>query len=143
MVIKVSDEGGGISRSNMERIWSYLYTTANPRVLESMLNNDDGEIKVSHSIYFSSCTISWLGVVFFLYTLHWGQQPFFLISNYLLFLQDFDTSTPLAGLGCGLPIARNYARSFNGELTIMSMEGYGTDSFIYLPRLNSKDEQKV
>lgn len=47
VVIKVSDEGGGISRSNMERIWSYLYTTADPRVLDRMLGDDNGEIKVS------------------------------------------------------------------------------------------------
>jgi pyruvate dehydrogenase kinase 2/3/4 len=33
------------------------------------------------------------------------------------------------------PIGRNYARYFDGDLTVMSMEGYGTDSFIYLPRL--------
>lgn len=32
VVIKVSDEGGGIRRSNMNRIWSYLYTTADPKV---------------------------------------------------------------------------------------------------------------
>lgn len=29
VVIKVSDEGGGIKRSNMKRIWSYLFTTGN------------------------------------------------------------------------------------------------------------------
>jgi len=28
VVIKVSDEGGGIARSSMHRIWSYFYTTA-------------------------------------------------------------------------------------------------------------------
>lgn len=28
VVIKVSDEGGGIPRSHMKRIWSYLFTTA-------------------------------------------------------------------------------------------------------------------
>jgi pyruvate dehydrogenase kinase 2/3/4 len=27
--IRISDMGGGIARSNMEKIWSYLYTTAN------------------------------------------------------------------------------------------------------------------
>ena len=58
-------------------------------------------------------------------------------------IKDFDSATPLAGLGYGLPISRNYARSFDGELTIMSMEGYGTDSFIYLPRLNMKDGARV
>jgi len=52
VVIKVSDEGGGISRSNMERIWSYLYTTADPRVLDRMLGDDNGEIKVSFSCLF-------------------------------------------------------------------------------------------
>ena len=37
IVIKVSDEGGGIKRSNMKRIWSYLFTTADPAILERML----------------------------------------------------------------------------------------------------------
>jgi len=30
VVIKISDEGGGIARSHMPRIWSYLFTTATP-----------------------------------------------------------------------------------------------------------------
>ena len=51
---------------------------------------------------------------------------------------DFGTEAPLAGLGYGLPIARNYARYFGGDLTLMSMEGYGTDSYIYLSRLGNK-----
>ena len=29
VTIKVSDEGGGIPRSGMPNIWSYLYSTAN------------------------------------------------------------------------------------------------------------------
>ena len=36
IVFKISDEGGGIKRSNMRRIWSYLFTTADPSVLDSM-----------------------------------------------------------------------------------------------------------
>ena len=46
MVIKVSDEGGGIKRSNMNRIWSYLYTTADPAILDKMLG-ERGEEKRS------------------------------------------------------------------------------------------------
>ena len=30
MTIKISDEGGGIPRSGMPLIWSYMYTTAKP-----------------------------------------------------------------------------------------------------------------
>eukprot|EP00607_Mallomonas_marina_P006864 CAMPEP_0182428864 /NCGR_PEP_ID=MMETSP1167-20130531/24302_1 /TAXON_ID=2988 /ORGANISM="Mallomonas Sp, Strain CCMP3275" /LENGTH=422 /DNA_ID=CAMNT_0024612045 /DNA_START=246 /DNA_END=1515 /DNA_ORIENTATION=+ len=89
VAIKVSDEGGGIPRSHIKRMWSYLFTTANSNVLDDILGDSS----------------------------------------------DFDTSTPLAGLGYGLPISRNYARYFGGDIVIMSMEGYGTDSFIYLPRL--------
>jgi len=79
----------------MQRIWSYLFTTANPQILERMLSESDQ-------------------------------------------VRDFDTASPLAGLGYGLPISRNYARYFGGDLVIMSMEGYGTDSFIYLPRLGDQ-----
>jgi K+-sensing histidine kinase KdpD len=32
VTIKVSDEGGGIPRSGLARIWTYLYSTAKSRV---------------------------------------------------------------------------------------------------------------
>lgn len=98
VVIKVSDEGGGIPRSHMNRIWSYLFTTADKAVLESIVNSSPD-------------------------------------------VRDFDTQIPLAGLGYGLPISRNYARYFGGDLVVMSMQGYGTDSFVYLKRL-MKDQQQ-
>ncbi len=62
MVIKVSDEGGGIRRSNINRIWSYLFTTADPAIIERMLGENSTELK------------------------------------------DFDTSSPLAGLGSRLTV---------------------------------------
>ena len=39
------------------------------------------------------------------------------------------------GLGYGLPVAQTYIEYFGGRLTIMPVEGYGTDAFIYLPRI--------
>lgn len=100
VVIKISDEGGGIKRSDIHKIWSYLFTTADPEILESVLTESlDGAGAADHS-----------------------------------------TTSPLAGLGYGIPISRNYARYFGGDLVIMSMEGYGTDSFIYLPKLSGKKD---
>mmetsp|Transcript_18072 Transcript_18072/g.46329 ORF Transcript_18072/g.46329 Transcript_18072/m.46329 type:complete len:303 (-) Transcript_18072:168-1076(-) len=96
VVIKISDEGGGIARSHLPRIWSYLFTTAAP-AFESGHNE------------FSSTG-------------------------------DHGTDTPLAGLGYGLPISRGYARYFGGDLNIMSMEGFGTDAFLHLPRLGNRTE---
>lgn len=37
-----------------------------------------------------------------------------------------------------LPLARIYARYFGGELTLKSTEGYGLDSYVYLPRLGDR-----
>lgn len=96
VVIKVSDEGGGIPRSNMKRIWSYLFTTADPAVQEGMVAFNEN---VDHGI-----------------------------------------DSPLAGLGYGLPISRSYARYFGGDVSLMSMEGHGTDAFVYLTRLGKSRE---
>ena len=96
VVIKVSDEGGGIPRSNTQKIWSYLFTTADPAIQEGMVGTNQD---VDHGI-----------------------------------------DSPLAGLGYGLPISRSYCRYFGGDLSIMSMEGYGTDAFVYLTRLGNTRE---
>ena len=53
---------------------------------------------------------------------------------------DHGIDSPLAGLGYGLPISRSYCRYFGGDLSIMSMEGYGTDAFVYLARLGNTQE---
>ena len=39
--------------------------------------------------------------------------------------------------GFGLPLARIYARYFGGELNLKSLEGYGVDAYLHLPRLGS------
>ena len=54
----------------MNRIWSYLYTTADPEVLQRMLEQEEGN----------------------------------------------NDASPLAGLGYGLPLAKNYARYVLWEL---------------------------
>ena len=93
MVVKISDEGGGIRRSHVGRIFRYLFTTA--RDEPAALEDADS---------------------------------------------DFGVEGPLAGLGYGLPISRAYARYFGGDLEIISMEGYGTDAFLYLSRLRTHSE---
>lgn len=187
----MSDEGGGIKRSNMNRIWSYLYTTANPAALENLLTetHHTGEavlpMKIAHynldhpeksraelaatdsvssgntvnavtnepvsssdpaSLPFTSSTSSATTSSSASSTQARADSFAAAVGDTTAAqvkksnpLRDFATGSPLAGLGYGLPIARNYARYFGGELTIVSMEGYGTDGYIYLPRLGRSD----
>ena len=95
VVIKIADVGGGIPRSHMKKIWSYLFTTADPKIQEDFIGDID-------------------------------HDPH---------------NSPLAGLGFGLPISRSYARYFKGDLNIMSMEGFGTDCYIALPRMRDPNQE--
>ena len=51
---------------------------------------------------------------------------------------DEMTGTKIRGFG--LPLARIYARYLGGEMTLKSMEGYGLDAYLYLPRLGDACE---
>eukprot|EP00924_Labyrinthula_sp_SR-Ha-C_P001831 snap_masked-scaffold_148-processed-gene-0.0-mRNA-1 protein AED:0.05 eAED:0.05 QI:0/-1/0/1/-1/1/1/0/232 len=86
-VLKVSDEGGGIPRSGLDKIWSYQYTTAEEEDLEQ--------------------------------------------AESMTFRGNF------AGSGYGLPIARVFAKYFGGDLSIVSTEGWGTDAYVYIHRIES------
>ncbi|XP_063059459.1 pyruvate dehydrogenase kinase, isozyme 3b [Engraulis encrasicolus] len=58
-------------------------------------------------------------------------------------LETTHTAAPLAGFGYGLPISRLYARYFQGDLNLYSMEGVGTDAVIYLKALSSESFERL
>nr|XP_045014909.1 pyruvate dehydrogenase kinase, isozyme 2 isoform X1 [Jaculus jaculus] len=86
--IKMSDRGGGVPLRKIERLFSYMYSTA--------------------------------------------PTP-----------QPGTGGTPLAGFGYGLPISRLYAKYFQGDLQLFSMEGFGTDAVIYLKALSSDSVERL
>jgi len=50
---------------------------------------------------------------------------------------------PMHGLGYGLPLSRLYARYFRGDIKISSVDGYGTDVYVYLQRLSEKAQENL
>ncbi|KAF4087012.1 hypothetical protein AMELA_G00090680 [Ameiurus melas] len=56
---------------------------------------------------------------------------------------DTSRAAPLAGYGYGLPISRLYARYFQGELQLYSMEGHGTDAIIYVRALSTESIERL
>uniref|UniRef100_A0AAY5EM65 Protein-serine/threonine kinase n=1 Tax=Electrophorus electricus TaxID=8005 RepID=A0AAY5EM65_ELEEL len=51
--------------------------------------------------------------------------------------------TVKAGYGYGLPISRLYARYFQGDLKLYSMEGFGTDAVIYIRALSTESIERL
>lgn len=56
------------------------------------------------------------------------------------FMQRPRSDMPLFGAGDGLPMARQIARYFGGDLDLVSMEGVGTDAYLHLSRRNNTVE---
>uniref|UniRef100_A0A3P8PB81 Protein-serine/threonine kinase n=1 Tax=Astatotilapia calliptera TaxID=8154 RepID=A0A3P8PB81_ASTCA len=56
---------------------------------------------------------------------------------------DGSRAAPLAGYGYGLPISRLYARYFQGDLKLYSMEGYGIDAVIYIRALSTESIERL
>jgi len=93
ITVKISDQGGGMSRRVRRKIFNYMYSTA-PKVVMPGSGGSGGGLT--------------------------------------------DAMLPMHGLGYGLPLSRLYARYFKGDIKIASVDGYGTDTYIYLQSLSSQ-----
>ncbi|RUP48897.1 hypothetical protein BC936DRAFT_143716 [Jimgerdemannia flammicorona] len=48
--------------------------------------------------------------------------------------------SPTPHLGIGLPMSKVYAEYWGGELNIISMDGFGTDAYVKIPKLGNRME---
>ncbi|XP_075030835.1 pyruvate dehydrogenase kinase, isozyme 3 isoform X3 [Calonectris borealis] len=74
--------------------------------------------------------------------LHEGKREGYPSIKTLVTLGKEDLSIK-AGFGYGLPISRLYARYFQGDLKLYSMEGVGSDAVIYLKALSSESFERL
>ncbi|KAF5324819.1 hypothetical protein D9611_004460 [Ephemerocybe angulata] len=113
--MRIRDQGGGVSKAHMDRIFSYAFTTANSdtarknrRIWEQEDDDDDEPL---------------LGVVAD-QSLRTGMGT-------------------IAGLGYGLPMSSLYARYFGGSLEFKSLEGWGSDVFVKLRCLDEAGDSSI
>jgi len=114
--LRIRDQGGGVSRQNMRRIFSYAFTTA-----ESALSDGCGAEDGSYYMG-GNAAVDGKG----------GSSLFTEITQ-----KGIQTGLgTFYGLGYGLPMSGLYARYFGGSLHFLTMDGWGSDVFLKLPSLD-------
>ncbi|KAK2814138.1 hypothetical protein FQN50_000542 [Emmonsiellopsis sp. PD_5] len=130
VIIRVSDQGGGISRELLPYLWSFCKGPYTQRRLENLqqvptMAATMQEVKVANSASAERGE----------YTSDGG------FNHKDSSLASLSSRPPNLRLGMGLPMSRVYAEYWAGSLELHSLEGYGVDAFLQISKLGNKNEQ--
>ncbi|TVY45414.1 [Pyruvate dehydrogenase (acetyl-transferring)] kinase 2, mitochondrial [Lachnellula subtilissima] len=134
VIIRVSDQGGGIPRDILPHLWSF---SKGPRK-HQRLENLNQVPKMAATLQELRATPS--------STFPPPSPPTLPLDEKLSMWQDSSLSSlssrpPNLRLGMGLPLSRVYAEYWAGSLELHSLEGYGVDAFLQISKLGNKNEQ--
>ncbi|KAI2777263.1 alpha-ketoacid dehydrogenase kinase [Daldinia loculata] len=125
VIIRISDQGGGIPRDILPYLWSFGKGPLKNQRLENL-----GQVPLM------AATLQELKVDDG--KLHRLQSE---RSGHDSSLSSLSTRPPNLRLGMGLPLSRVYAEYWAGSLELHSLEGYGVDAFLQISKLGNKNEQ--
>ena len=123
VVIRMSDQGGGIPRDILPYLWSF---SKGPRRAARLQNL--GRVPAMAG------------------TMQELQEPLFKTPSQSGKFRDSSLTSlahrpPDLRLGMGLPMSRVYAEYWAGGLELHSLEGYGVDAFLQISKLGNQNEQ--
>lgn len=142
VIIRISDQGGGIPRESLPYLWSFSKGPASGKILanlgkvpkmaatmqELQIEGEDdhksGSGRGSRTTAAAAARES-------------GEIGRDLNSS----LASLSSRPPNLRLGMGLPLSRVYAEYWAGSLALHSLEGYGVDAFLQISKLGNKNEQ--
>lgn len=134
VIFRISDQGGGVSHSKLASIWSF---GKSPELARQSLANFHripglqmySNLKVTpagSSIVDNRDALGLTSV---------GDIGQLNTSNKRSTLEQLTTRPNQFKLGLGLPMCKVYADYWNGDLTMNSLEGYGSDTCLTLSKL--------
>lgn len=118
VVIRVSDQGGGIPREILPYLWSF---NKGPRSQERLASLRQVPSLVA--------------------TMNEFKLPGKKVRDSSL--SSLSTRDPKLRLGMGLPMSKVYAEYWAGGLELHSLEGYGVDAFLQISKLGNQNERVV
>lgn len=122
VIIRVSDQGGGIAREVLPHLWSFSKGPRSETRLENL-----------HHVPKMAATLQ---------ELRDPTDPSRSIqADRHSSLSSLSSRPPNLRLGMGLPLSRIYAEYWAGTLELQSLHGYGVDAFLQISKLGNKNEQ--
>ena len=132
VIIRISDQGGGIPQKVIPHLWSFSkgshreVTIENlsqvPRMAATMEEIKSPPVDGKSNPKYENAA---------------DEKPFENTKSFL----SLSSRPPNLKLGIGLPMSRIYAEYWAGSLELHSLEGYGVDAFLQIPKLGNKNEQ--
>jgi hypothetical protein len=123
VIMRVSDQGGGIPREVMPYLWSFDKGPLSKSRLQNL-----------KQVPAMAATMQELTVPN--ERKHADRETYREGS-----LDSLTSRPPNLRLGIGLPMSRVYAEYWAGSLELHSLEGYGVDAFLQISKLGNKNEQ--
>lgn len=125
VIIRVSDQGGGVEREILPYLWSFA---KGPR-RQKRLENLEQVPKLAGTMQELRYADPAMAAEIERYPEKRGSS-----------LKALSGRQPDLRLGMGLPMSRIYAEYWAGTLELHSLEGYGVDAFLQISKLGNKNE---
>ncbi|TCD60317.1 hypothetical protein EIP91_010355 [Steccherinum ochraceum] len=133
--MRIRDEGGGVAESNINKIFSYSFTTAGRNSVSASMDDIDFSGSGGGGGPYAAQHIGGMAALDGSY----GGGGGGLFGEMVGRGVQVGTGT-IAGLGYGLPMSRLYAKYFGGSLDFISLDGWGSDVFLKLRCLDDAED---
>ncbi|PNS16480.1 hypothetical protein CAC42_214 [Sphaceloma murrayae] len=162
VIIRVSDQGGGVDRDVLPYLWSFTKGPRRARRLKNLeqvprLAGTLQEIAVPPSVPPEDASVNSITSAAALAQTDARPPPTASSQDvapktdakgpsqpkndrYDSSLSTFTARPPGLRLGIGLPMSRIYAEYWAGSLEVHSLEGYGVDAFLQISKLGNRNE---
>ncbi|KAK3403531.1 branched-chain alpha-ketoacid dehydrogenase [Sordaria brevicollis] len=156
VIIRISDQGGGIQQDVLPYLWSFSKGPASQQLLTNLgqvpkMAATMQELKVEGGTTVGKIQQQQYEEQAKQQQQEQQQQPqirgihngnnFPGDPGYSNSLATLTSRPPNLRLGMGLPLSRVYAEYWAGSLALHSLEGYGVDAFLQISKLGNKNEQ--